>query len=99
MSGPIRVPLRLLGFVMLLVGIAIVVLMIYPGPRDIADWMGDSCAHTQHGPGEQCTVWDVLGWLWWAPILILIGGVMALALRPQAEGAQPRTIDLSGRRR
>jgi hypothetical protein len=95
-SEPTRIALRLLGFVLLLLGLAIVAITIYPGPRDIADWMGNSCAHTQNGPSEQCTIWDVLDLLWIAPVLILAGGVMALALRPS--GGTPMTIDLSGRR-
>jgi hypothetical protein len=82
---------------MLLVGLGIVAVMIYPGPRDIADWMGNSCANTRGGPGEQCSIWDVLSFLWVAPVLILVGAVMAAALRPEGKG--PVTIDLSGRRR
>jgi hypothetical protein len=103
MSEPARILLRLLGFVLFLAGVAIVVLMITPGPTEIAHWMGQNCDPNSKdldtsGPDQQCTVWDVLGWLWWAPILILVGGVLALALGPEREGG-PRTIDLSGLRR
>jgi hypothetical protein len=83
MSEPVRIGLRLLGFVMFLVGIAIIVAMIKPGPTEVADWMGENCSQNQ-GPAEQCTVWDVLGFLWISPVLILVGGVMALALRKNA---------------
>jgi hypothetical protein len=92
-----RIGLRLLGLVLFLLGLAAIVLVVVPGPGEIADWMGESCAHRERGPSEQCTVWDVLDILWVAPILLLVGGVMTLALRP--EGAGPATIDLSRGRR
>jgi hypothetical protein len=95
-SEPARIALRLLGFLLLLLGLAAIVIMFYPGPRDVADWMGNNCAHTQNGPAEQCNIFDVLGFLWISPVLILAGGVMALALRPSR--GTPMTIDLSGRR-
>jgi hypothetical protein len=81
---------------MLLLGLAGIVILFVPGPRDVADWMGNSCAHTTNGPSEQCSVFDVLEIVSVAPILILVGAVMALALRPSSGG--PMTIDLSGRR-
>lgn len=96
MSEPVRILLRLLGLVMFLAGIGIVVVMFKPGVTEVADWMGNSCAHN-NDYNEQCSVVDVLGFLWIAPVLILVGGVMALALGPQRDG--PRTIDLSGFRR
>jgi hypothetical protein len=80
---------------MFLVGVASIVVLFYPGPRDVADWMGNSCVHTTNGPSEQCNVLDVVEVALIAPWLILIGGVMALALRPEHKG--PVTIDLSGR--
>jgi hypothetical protein len=96
-SEPARIGLRLLGMLLLFVGIGGLVLLVFPGPRDVADWMGESCAHTRNGPSEQCNVFDVLEFVFVAPILILVGGVMALALRPADKG--PMTIDLSGGRR
>jgi hypothetical protein len=95
-SEPARIALRLLGVVLLGLGLAFIVIMFYPGPRDVADWMGNNCAHTKNGPAEQCTIWDVLDLLWISPVLILAGGLMALLLRPG--GGTPMTIDLSGRR-
>lgn len=71
--------------------------MIVPGPGQLANWMGNSCAHETNGPSEQCSVFDVLGILAFAPVLIFVGGIMALALRPNS--AQPLTINLSGGRR
>ena len=82
---------------MLVLGFGGIVILIVPGPSDVADWMGNSCAHTRTGPSEQCSVFDVLEILLFVPWLILIGAVLALALRPPDEG--PVTIDLSGRHR
>ena len=95
MSEPLRLGLRLLGFLVFLLGLAMLVVIAYPGPGDVATWMGNSCAHTQNGPSEQCSVFDVLEFIFIAPWLILGGGIMALALRPPGKG--PMTIDLSGR--
>lgn len=98
MSDPARIALRLLGFVLLFAGIAMVVLLVYPGPRDVADWMGSSCAHSENGPSEQCNVLDVLEFTFVAPWLILGGGVLALVMRREATRGTPMTIDFSGRR-
>ena len=95
MSEPLRIGLRLLGLVVFLVGLAMIVVLVYPGPGNVANWMGNSCAHTTNGPTEQCTIFDVLEFIFIAPWLILVGGVLALALRPPGKG--PMTIDLSGR--
>lgn len=81
MSEPLRIGLRLLGLVVLLAGVAGVVLLFEPGPAKIADWMGDECAHGRHASGEDCNALDVIEVLAGAPILILIGAVMVLALR------------------
>jgi hypothetical protein len=75
----------------------IVIAMIVPGPQQIANWMGSSCAHETNGASEQCSVFDVLGILTFVPFLIIGGGILAAVMRP--EGSQPMTIDLSGRRR
>jgi hypothetical protein len=92
-----RIGLRLLGFVLLLLGLVGIVAFVVPGPSEIADWMGDSCRHTKNGPSEACSVFDVVEVLLVGPILILVGGVMVLALGP-GDG-QPRTLDFSGMRR
>jgi hypothetical protein len=94
MSEPLRIGLRLLGFLVFLLGLAMLVVIAYPGPGDVATWMGNSCAHTQNGPSEQCSIFDVLEFIFIAPWLILGGGIMALALRRPGKG--PMTIDLSG---
>ena len=97
MSEPARIALRLLGFALLLAGLAMIVLMFVPGPREVADWMGDECAHGRNETGEQCTVVDVIEVALSAPVLILVGAVLALALRPEGKG--PLTLDLSALRR
>ena len=81
MSEPVRIGLRLLGLVLLLAGIAGIVLLFEPGPAEIADWMGDECAHGRNETGEQCNSLDVIEVLGGAPLLILIGGVLVLAMR------------------
>jgi hypothetical protein len=94
-SEPARIGLRLLCFLVFLLGLAMIVVLVYPGPGDVAEWMGNSCAHTQNGPSEQCSIFDVLEFIFIAPWLILVGGILALALGPS--GKRPMTIDLSGR--
>jgi hypothetical protein len=96
-SEPVRILLRLVGLVMLLAGIAAVILLFEPGPAKVAKWMSNSCAHGQNEEAEACNVLDVLEFLAFVPILILVGGVIALALGPdRGEGAGgARTIDLS----
>lgn len=81
MSEPVRIGLRLLGLVLLLAGLAGIMLLFEPGPTEIADWMGDECAHGRNETGEQCTSTDVIEVLAGAPLLILIGGVLVLAMR------------------
>lgn len=98
MSEPVRIALRLLGVVLLLAGIAGIVILFNPGPSEVADWMGNSCAHSENGPSESCNVLDVLSLVAVAPILILVGGVMALALGPDKGTGAGFTIDLSRRK-
>ena len=90
-----RVLARLLGVVLLLGGIAMLVSLVVPGPADVADWMGKSCAHGNltSDKNEQCTITDVLLVVASAPIMVLIGFVLTVALRPKDRG--PITLDLS----
>jgi hypothetical protein len=96
MSTPLRISLRVLGFALLASCVVIVVAMFVPGPGQIANWMGSSCAHETNGPGEQCTIFDVLGFLEAVPFVFVAGLVlMAVTRRP---GSGPVTINLAGRR-
>src|SRR4051794_25118403 len=96
MSNGVRILLRLLGVLLLVAGIAGVVLLFVPGPGEVAEWMGNSCAR---GRGIRvrvhCDATDVLLILIGAPVLILVGFIMALSLRPEGRG--PITLDFSGR--
>jgi hypothetical protein len=96
MSTPARISLRLLGFLLIALGFVIVVAMIVPGPGQIANWMGNSCAHETNGPSEQCSIFDVIGILTFVPFLFIGGLVLAAVTR--RPGAGPVTINLGGRR-
>ena len=93
MSEPVRILLRLFGLVLFLAGIALIVMLFKPGPAEVADWMGDECAHGRNSTGEACNALDVIEVTLSAPLMILVGFVMALALRP--EGRPTPTLDLS----
>jgi hypothetical protein len=97
MNAPLRIGLRLLGVVLLVLGIGMIVILFYPGPRDVADWMGNTCAHTKNGPSEQCNIFDVLEFIFVAPWVIIVGLVLALVLRPESKGTP--TISFGGLRR
>jgi hypothetical protein len=86
-----------LGLLLFLAGVAGIVLLFKPGPGEIADWMGNSCDHDSRDltSGGDCDAFDVILILISAPLLILVGGVMALALRPSDKG--PITLDFSRR--
>ena len=93
MSEPARIALRLLGFLMLLVGLASVVVLFYPGPGDVAEWMGQNCARGRNSTGETCTVGDVILIALGSPVFILLGFVLTITLRPPDKG--PITLDFS----
>ena len=97
MSEPVRILLRLFGVVLLLAGLALIVMLFNPGPAEVADWMGDECAHGRNETGEACNAMDVIEVTLAAPVMILIGFVLAIALRPKGKG--PFTLDLSRGRR
>ena len=93
MNDAARIALRLVGFALLLTGIGMLVVLVTPGPGEVAEWMGQSCAHGRNESGEQCTITDVLMVAASAPLLMLIGGVLDLAMRKG-----PLVLDISGRR-
>jgi hypothetical protein len=93
-SEPLRIGLRALGVLLLLGGVGMLVALVVPGPEEVAGWMGQSCSRgTGFRESETCTVGDVLEVALSAPLMILVGFVLAIALRPP--GAGPFTLDLS----
>ncbi len=97
MSDWARRGLRLFGFLLFLFGCAALVLMIHPGPAEVSDWMDASCSHGRNEGPEDCGTLDAIELFWGiGPLCILIGGVLALALRPEDKG--PMTLDFSRRR-
>ena len=97
MPNPVRILLRLFGLLLFLAGLALVVMLFKPGPAEVADWMGDECAHGRNTTGEACTALDVIEITFAAPMMMLIGFVLAITLRPEGRG--PWTLDLSRGRR
>lgn len=90
--------MRAIGVVLLVVGVASLVLLITPGPREFADWLGESCAHERNGPSEDCGTLDAVLILWGiGPLFTVMGFAMTLALRPEHKG--PMVLDLRFLRR
>jgi hypothetical protein len=100
-SGPLRIFLRLLGFVMLAIGLGFLGAFVFAGPNQIADWAGQSCAY---GSGiarasESCSVWDVIEFVPMAGVLVLTGAVLALVMRrPKAPTAPAAALGTWGTR-
>ena len=92
MPDALRIALRLLGLVLLVIAVACVVLLIGPGPRQIAEWMGVSCGYND-GPSEQCSAFDATTVLWTAFWVSFIAGV-ALRIATRPEGRGPMVINL-----
>jgi hypothetical protein len=92
-SEPARIGLRLFGLLCLVFGVGMLVLLVVPGPGEVAEWMGQSCRRSKSGPSETCTVGDVIELALAAPAAILLGFPLVLALRPRDKG--PFTLDLS----
>ncbi|MGK2866455.1 MAG: hypothetical protein ACSLFA_07385 [Mycobacterium sp.] len=93
MPEPVRIVLRLLGLVLLLAGVACAVLLVWPGPRQIAELLGASCARSRHGTGEQCSLFDAADLLWTGFWVASIAGA-ALLLITRPPGRKPLTLDL-----
>jgi hypothetical protein len=71
------------------------VVVFYTGPGDFANWMGQQLRAHHERPQRAVSIFDVLQFIFFAPWLILGGGILALVMRPSGKG--PVTIDLSGR--
>ena len=95
-KGPVRFLLRLLSLLVLLGGLALFVMIFYPGPGTVADLMGESCSHDGGTNSEQCTIFDVASISFGAaPVVMLVGLIGVVALRPPGRG--PVTLDLRRR--
>jgi hypothetical protein len=89
-SEPLRILLRPIGVLMLIAGTAAMVLLIYPGPYEVAEAMGESCVHSDPGPTqteEQCNVLDVVELTLGAPAMVLVG--LALIFTMSKSFVQP----------
>jgi hypothetical protein len=82
--NPVRVFLRVFGAVMFIAGAVIAGVFAVLGPTEMAQSMGRSCAHNPNGAirnSEQCTILDAIELAAAAPILLLVGAVLVLALK------------------
>lgn len=98
MPEPLRIALRVLGLVLVIVGLSCLVALFWPGPREVAEAMGASCANDRFGTSYQCTWWDAADILLTsAGVALVIGLVLRVLTRPPGKG--PRTLDLRWLRR
>lgn len=85
--------LRLLGLVLLVLGVACLVSIFWPGAGQVAEAMGVACADSRRGPSHQCSVFDAADVLWTGFWMSSIAGLVLLVLcRPAGKG--PVTINL-----
>lgn len=97
MAEPVRVAVRLLGLILLVAGLACAVLLVWPGPGEIAARLGSTCGDGGLRPSRQCSWLEAADLLWtgcW--LAIVIGAVLRLTTRPAGRG--PRVLDLRRRR-
>lgn len=90
---PARIALRLLGLLLLVAGLACAVLLIWPGPAQIAEFLGSSCAFDDSGVSHQCSWLEAADLVWsgcW--VAIVVGFVLRLLTRPAGKG--PLVLDL-----
>ncbi len=95
---PARIALRLLGVLLVLVGLTCLVLIFWPGPARIAEVLGATCANDRSGSSYQCGWLDAADLLWtgfWVALIAAI--VLRILTRPKGKG--PITIDLRRLRR
>jgi len=94
---PVRILLRLLGLILLVAGVICAVLLVWPGPAEIADRLGATCSTDGGRSRQQCDWFQAADLLWtgcW--IAVILGAVLRLVTRPAGKG--PRVLDLRRRR-
>lgn len=97
MPEPARIALRLLGLILLVAGLGCAVMLVWPGPTEIAAGLGATCGGGGLGPSHQCSWLEAVDLLWtgcW--LAIVIGAVLRLVTRPAGRG--PRVLNLRRRR-
>lgn len=93
MSDPVRVTLRVLGLILLVAGLLCAVLLVWPGPAEVAQRLGATCSTDGGWSTQQCSWWEAADLLWTGCWLsIVIGAVLRLVTRPPGRG--PRVLDL-----
>lgn len=95
---PARITLRLLGLLLLVVSATCLVLIWWPGPAQIAEMMGRTCANDRHGTNYRCIWVDAVSVLWTVFWVSFVSGV-ALRILTRARGRGPVTVDLRRWRR
>ncbi|MGW0163120.1 hypothetical protein ACWDUN_27750 [Mycobacterium sp. NPDC003323] len=93
MPEPARIALRQLGLLLLVAGLVCAVLLIWPGPGEIAERLGSTCGDGGLRPSHQCSWLEAADLLWtgcW--LAIVLGAVLRMVTRPAGQG--PRVLDL-----
>lgn len=98
MPEPARIALRLLGLLLVLMGLTCLLLIFWPGPARIAEVLGAVCANDRSGSHYQCGWLDAADLLWTGFWVALIAGIV-LRILSRPKGSGPITIDLRRLRR
>lgn len=93
-----RAAARFGALLLVLAGLACFALLVEPGPREVADWLGRACTNDRGRTDVECDALDATDLLvTFGGVLVVLGGALRLILRPADRG--PRTLDLSRLRR
>jgi hypothetical protein len=92
MPTRVRIPLRILGLLLFLGGLAGIVFIVVVGPRDVGVLMGRNCRYATDTSSQVswCTWQDSLGILRDMPIALLVGAVLLLITRSERDPSAPR---------
>jgi len=90
---PARIALRVLGLMLLAASLLFLVLIFWPGPGQVAELLGRTCASDRPHNVHQCDWLDAADLLWTAFwVSLALGAVLRITTRPAGRG--PVTIDL-----